>query len=513
MSRHQVHYSLGFVLIPQLLFNENQQDLIQTLPSQRGAEYLKKLWDQLAGDENIRIHSSEFYVEKRSLPNNYLAIVIKFPKAQESHEAEFAGILCDADPSLSEVGSVRYLTFECSIMPGFPATTMKAEWRVGGARRSLGFAVNSTMEGMFDELGKLIPLDKRAGPTAEVNRPKAGPTLSQQVTGHPPQILEVRDEHFEFRYQDGSLSFRAVGPKSWAEFLPRACVVKLSERVRTYQKSNGGQRIKKIGENSSHNIGMSEVSKNEFEDCAPLVVGSASDMANMILRQGHNARFPNRFRYPFTFRKRAVSTMLQTSSPIFFEMDVPTSREYSALQEATIGLTQSPIKKIEIEKWIVGEDERYKGNGGMESQLISDDIYVYQIKPDQSQMNITPPVFIVGTTQIFFLPHCMMFHLGSSAKFIFYESVTCSLSDQTISFPDAPHGVSVVDWTWTFMNKDGGPDRRYSDNPSIPIVAVTELRFDFDESESKKYIFSDGDAARRFRDALTKLSLFARQAN
>ena len=514
MSRHQVHYSLGFVLIPQLLFNENRQEFIQALDDQHGAENLKQLWDQLSGSENTRIQSSEFYTEKRSFPNNYLAIVIKFPKAYESHEAEFAGILFNSGQGLSAVDSVRYLTFDTSIMPGFSATTMKTEWKEGGARRSLGVATDSSVEGMFDQLQKLIPQDKIKRSTTEASYPKDSAIISPQDFGSTPQMLEVKDDHFEFRYRNRSLSFRAVEHESWGEFLPRACVVSLSEKMRIYQKSEGGRRkgVKNHNDNSSRRFGLSEVSISEFEECASFVSGSSNDMANMILRQGHGTRFPTRLRHPFTFRKRASSAWLQASSPVFFDMDAEIAREYAALQDATVGLTHSPIRRIQIEKWLVGEAERYKGNGGMEAQLLSDDVYVYQIKPDNSQMNVTPPVFIVGTLQIFFLPHCMMFHEGSSAKFIFYESVTCSVLDLPMTFPNPPQGVTIVDQTWTFMNKDGGPDRRYSDNPLIPIVAVAELRFDFVESKSRRFIFSDREAAKGFCDALTKLSMIARQA-
>jgi hypothetical protein len=499
-----------------MLFADNQQELLQLLGSGDGAEYLKKLWDQLADDESTRIHASEFRVENRSLPNNYLAIVIKFPKTYESHEAEFAGILCNLDPTSNKKDSVRYLTFDSSIIPGFSATTMKTEWKTGGVRRSLGVASDSSMRGMFEQLQKFIPLDRRGEPTTDVTFLKTNQTPPYQDAEWTDQILDVKDDRFEFRYRNRSLSFRAVEHKSWGEFLPRACVVSLSVKTRIYQKSEGGRRMgvknHNNNNNSSRRFGMSEVSISEFEECASLVPGSSNDMANMILRQGHSTRFPTRLRYPFTFRKRASSAWLQTSSPVFFDMDAEIACEYAALQDATVGLTHSPIRRIQIEKWIVGEAERYKGNGGMEAQVLSDDVYVYQIKPDKSQMNVTPPVFIVGALQIFFLPHCMMFREGSSAKFIFYETVTCSVLDLPMTFPNAPQGVTILDHTWTFMNKDGGPDRRYSDNPLIPIVAVAELRFDFVESKSRRFIFSDREAAKGFCDAITKLSMIARQA-
>jgi len=46
-------------------------------------------------------------------------------------------------------------------------------------------------------------------------------------------------------------------------------------------------------------------------------------------------------------------------------------------------------------------------------------------------------------------------------------------------------GVAVPSWcepvgyTWQYMNKDGGPDRRYNDNQQIPHYKVWELDFTF----------------------------------
>ena len=37
--------------------------------------------------------------------------------------------------------------------------------------------------------------------------------------------------------------------------------------------------------------------------------------------------------------------------------------------------------------------------------------------------------------------------------------------------------ANIVDYTYKFVNKDGGSDRRFSDNPKIPICEYSEYRF------------------------------------
>ena len=40
-----------------------------------------------------------------------------------------------------------------------------------------------------------------------------------------------------------------------------------------------------------------------------------------------------------------------------------------------------------------------------------------------------------------------------------------------------PSDATVVDQTWRFVNKNGGPDRRFNNNVQLPIVNYGVLRF------------------------------------
>jgi hypothetical protein len=49
---------------------------------------------------------------------------------------------------------------------------------------------------------------------------------------------------------------------------------------------------------------------------------------------------------------------------------------------------------------------------------------------------------------------------------------------QPVVFVDAdgvPSDSEVIGRTWQYVNKNGGPDRRFAHNPQIPIVRYGEL--------------------------------------
>lgn len=57
--------------------------------------------------------------------------------------------------------------------------------------------------------------------------------------------------------------------------------------------------------------------------------------------------------------------------------------------------------------------------------------------------------------------------------------------------------------TWKYSNRDGTPDRRYADNPSIPVVAYGKLDFRSNTGLAESYMFSHARAAADFCDRLT----------
>jgi len=66
---------------------------------------------------------------------------------------------------------------------------------------------------------------------------------------------------------------------------------------------------------------------------------------------------------------------------------------------------------------------------------------------------------------------------------------------------EVPSDTSRVGETWKKVNKDGSPDRRFSNNFRIPIVLYGTLRFSSAAGLNEEYVFSNDEKAKRFRDA------------
>ncbi|MDO8748629.1 MAG: DUF4236 domain-containing protein [Candidatus Omnitrophota bacterium] len=67
-----------------------------------------------------------------------------------------------------------------------------------------------------------------------------------------------------------------------------------------------------------------------------------------------------------------------------------------------------------------------------------------------------------------------------------------------------PSDSHVVDQTWRYVNKNGNPDRRFSNNYQIPVVHYYEINFKTEKGLNESYQISNLETGRGFANALEK---------
>ena len=88
------------------------------------------------------------------------------------------------------------------------------------------------------------------------------------------------------------------------------------------------------------------------------------------------------------------------------------------------------------------------------------------------------PVFSVaaGRHMLYFLPDHLLVYGGANIGAVSYRSVDLTVVPQRFIEDGAlPADATVVDYTWRYVNKKGGPDRRFNNNPPIPICVYDEV--------------------------------------
>jgi hypothetical protein len=90
--------------------------------------------------------------------------------------------------------------------------------------------------------------------------------------------------------------------------------------------------------------------------------------------------------------------------------------------------------------------------------------------------NVDPVALTFGQRTLYFFPDRILVYQGSHVGAVGYNDLGCSAGrTRFIEAESVPDDSQVVDRTWRFVNKKGGPDRRFSNNREIPVCLYGEL--------------------------------------
>lgn len=84
----------------------------------------------------------------------------------------------------------------------------------------------------------------------------------------------------------------------------------------------------------------------------------------------------------------------------------------------------------------------------------------------------------VGRQTIYFFPNFILVEEGLRLAAIDYERFDLHVTETNFIESDSvPRDAKVVGQTWRYVNKAGGPDRRFKDNPTLKIARYDEFHF------------------------------------
>jgi len=112
--------------------------------------------------------------------------------------------------------------------------------------------------------------------------------------------------------------------------------------------------------------------------------------------------------------------------------------------------------------------------------------------------NVSTPCLKLSNLEFYFLPERLLIKEGNTFAAVFYKNLR--ITGYTTRFIEnewLPPDAQVIDQTWRYVNKRGGPDRRFNNNRQIPVCAYSEYTMTSDTgiyeviSTSKKGAMDD----------------------
>ena len=104
----------------------------------------------------------------------------------------------------------------------------------------------------------------------------------------------------------------------------------------------------------------------------------------------------------------------------------------------------------------------------------------YKIPP-YFKTNVKVPAIPVGKQVLYCFPDKILIYEGKQVGGISYANLSIEQNDQRfIEDGIVPRDGTVVDHTWRYVNKSGGPDKRFKNNQKLPVLIYSDLSFQSD---------------------------------
>ncbi|WP_238009024.1 hypothetical protein KZZ52_20800 [Dactylosporangium sp. AC04546] len=120
--------------------------------------------------------------------------------------------------------------------------------------------------------------------------------------------------------------------------------------------------------------------------------------------------------------------------------------------------------------------------------------------------NIAVPSLQGKDRSLYFLPDRILVRHGNRYADLPYAAVSAHVESQRfIETETPPTDSQCVDTTWKYVNKSGGPDRRYNNNRQLPIMLYGRLALTTPQGLLMVWDFSRPDVAASLADALNRM--------
>ena len=158
-----------------------------------------------------------------------------------------------------------------------------------------------------------------------------------------------------------------------------------------------------------------------------------------------------------------------------YELAPENEEAYESLHEAFKSLG-SCHKAWRIDAQAAVHDRKYHAGAG--SVVKRKSAQFGKGLPPYVKSNIEVPYVKAGAISLYFMPDRVLVYSGSNVGAVPYKDLQVDGAPrQFIEDQAVPGDAEIVRRTWKFVNKNGGPDRRFKNNRELPVALYEEISF------------------------------------
>jgi len=165
--------------------------------------------------------------------------------------------------------------------------------------------------------------------------------------------------------------------------------------------------------------------------------------------------------------------ILAKTSVIFYEFDQEMEKAYELfLQKA------NQIVSCDRKWHIAAKGQVYdrKYHAGANSLVKRNNTFIEKKEPPNVKTNVETIAIGVGRQTLYFFPDRIFVYDYNGVGAVNYNNLNINVrQSQFIESDGVSRDAKIVDYTWKYVNKKGGPDRRFKDNSQLPICLYDEI--------------------------------------
>lgn len=189
---------------------------------------------------------------------------------------------------------------------------------------------------------------------------------------------------------------------------------------------------------------------------------------------------------------------------LLYDLEPGPEKDYQVLHDAFDALRSSACAwHVEAE----GDVADRKRSAGATSVVRKSSITLSKGDPPFVRTNIDIPRVPVGRQTLYFLPDRILVFEQNGVGAVRYRDLHVERrATRFIEDGAVPKDATIVGRTWQYVNKKGGPDRRFKDNRELPIALYEELHLTSDGGLNELLQLSKKDIAAELEAALRNLA-------
>lgn len=158
---------------------------------------------------------------------------------------------------------------------------------------------------------------------------------------------------------------------------------------------------------------------------------------------------------------------------LFYDFDSDMEAAYAQLHDAANQFSNCAAA-WHIEASGKVHDRKY--HAGASNLVRRKSTFIQKAEPPYVKTNIETIAIGVGRQTLHFFPDRILVYDTNGVGAVSYPELHADVSTtHFIESDSVPHDAEVVDRTWKYVNKSGGPDRRFKDNKELPVCQYEEI--------------------------------------